>query len=596
METSIVTKEDMNYLMTQSTGNINMIISGMTALLNDNQEKATMLESQTWFQRMTRTITGKNKMTQEEIRQNHEKINIYMTQALTELYKQNCIDHQIMMSLGNQMNELYAEQLQLKQMIGAFVTKLNEKIDSIDNFHMLTTEIEQGVYSQDLPFVAVCKILPQLDRRLIQDSRKMDILYRDLENQRILNSESVSLEEYLLQITNIPLEDIGAIYLELQTIKANYMSNLVMKLIESYHFLPDMARKLKNKQAIVEQVIKGESLDSDIELSITDIYREFVESKMKMYDNQLPNKEIQNILDLENAEKLYLNCKLEEAFDIFQKLADDENIGRAMYFLGEYYGKGLGKVSKDYNMRKFYRIKGAEKGDVLCKLNAAFELEKEETVKKEKIFNEVFPVILEKADNGDCFAQNEIADLFEEGYGCEKDPDKSFQYLEMSATGGYWWAAYKLGIMYRYGRGVEEDLYKAKEWYLVAAKQGYDTAQNTVGFFYNNGIGGEKNAQEAAKWYKKAADQGNVAAISNLGVCYEYGDGVEKDLWRAVTCYRRAAELGDESAQSNLAVCYLEGRGISKDRNESQRWFRRAADQGDERAKDYLRDEFGVYV
>ena len=126
MEASIVSREDMNYLAQQSVGKLNMILSGMTALLNDNENKVNMLESQTWFQRMARTLTGKNKMTQQEIQRNHDRMNLYMSQAMTTLYEQNCIDHQIMMSLGNQINGLYAEHLQLKQMLGAFASKLNE--------------------------------------------------------------------------------------------------------------------------------------------------------------------------------------------------------------------------------------------------------------------------------------------------------------------------------------------------------------------------------------------------------------------------------------------------------------------------------------
>ena len=81
MEASIVSREDMNYLAQQSVGKLNMILSGMTALLNDNENKVNMLESQTWFQRMARTLTGKNKMTQQEIQRNHDRMNLYMSQA-----------------------------------------------------------------------------------------------------------------------------------------------------------------------------------------------------------------------------------------------------------------------------------------------------------------------------------------------------------------------------------------------------------------------------------------------------------------------------------------------------------------------------------
>ena len=151
METNLITMEDMDYLAGQSADSMNMILSGMTALLDENNEKAEMLGSQTWFQRMSRTITGKNKMTQAEIQQNHDKINMYVTQAMAELFERNYIDQQIIMSLGTRLNELYADHIQLKQMLGAFADKLNQKIVSIDSFHMLETEIEQGVYDGLMP-------------------------------------------------------------------------------------------------------------------------------------------------------------------------------------------------------------------------------------------------------------------------------------------------------------------------------------------------------------------------------------------------------------------------------------------------------------
>lgn len=122
---NLVPASEIEYLAQESAGQLNMIVAGMTELINSNAKKAAMLENQGWFQRMINSITGKNKATAEEIRRNHDKINLYVAQALTELYKQNCIDRKIMMSLGNQLNEIYAEHLQLKQMLGMFICRLN---------------------------------------------------------------------------------------------------------------------------------------------------------------------------------------------------------------------------------------------------------------------------------------------------------------------------------------------------------------------------------------------------------------------------------------------------------------------------------------
>lgn len=116
---------------------VSMSLNKDLEAMNDNDSKVAQLESQNWFQWMCRTITGKNKATQAEIQRNHDRINAYMSEAISELYNRNLIDHEIILSLGTQINELYADHIQLKQMLGAFAAKLNEKIESVDNFHML---------------------------------------------------------------------------------------------------------------------------------------------------------------------------------------------------------------------------------------------------------------------------------------------------------------------------------------------------------------------------------------------------------------------------------------------------------------------------
>ncbi|MGL4972574.1 MAG: hypothetical protein ACRC6H_05475, partial [Culicoidibacterales bacterium] len=74
MEQTVISKEDMGWLIQQPNNNMNIILSGMTALLNDNGEKMEFIENQTWYQRMIRTIIGKNKATKQEIENNHEEL------------------------------------------------------------------------------------------------------------------------------------------------------------------------------------------------------------------------------------------------------------------------------------------------------------------------------------------------------------------------------------------------------------------------------------------------------------------------------------------------------------------------------------------
>ena len=582
MNTNVISKEDMDYLTQQSTNNLNMILAGMTALLSDTDNKVSMLENQTWFQRMSRTLSGKNKMTQQEIQQNHDRINAYMSQAMAELCQQQYIDRGIIVSLGNQLNELYAEHIQLKQMLGAFVVKLNEKIDSIDNFHILNTEIEQGIYSGYAPIVAVCKILQQMDNRCLNNYRKMGILQRSMLNQGILNDTLNSISDYLNDIVNIPFDDIGAVYIELETLHGNFIANMIVNTIEKYHFLPDMARKLKNKQSLVESVIIDEQLDTTVRLSINDIYNDLVNSKLDMIEGLTPVSVIKGNSKLEKAEQLFVEYKLDEAFDIFKSLAE-EGSGRAIYFLGEYYFWGYNPVSKDRTESTKWRVAGHDAGDLLSTLNFAYTLDKNDPKRKE-IYEKVFDDLLSLAKKGDIFAQYEIADMYKSGYGVEINQAESEYWLRESADKGFWETQYELGEYYRNKNEFEQ----AFLWYMKAAKAGYPLAQAWVGNLLDWNGSLEKKPTEANEWYRKAVNQDIDFAMYNLGLNYCSGCGCSKDYKEAIKLFNRAAQLGHALSCEKLGDLYRDGIGVSEDDPvKAYEWYKKGAELG--RASSYAK-------
>lgn len=513
---NLIPIEDINYLVDQSSGRINMILSGMTALMNDTNNKVKVMESQGWFKRMIKTVTGKNKLTQNEIRQNHDKLNAYMSEAIAELYNRNCIDEKVMMSLGVQLNELYADHLQLKQMLGAFVSKLNEKIDSVDNFHMLTTEINQGIYSLDTPIFAMCKIISQFDNRILNDERKLDIIKRSMVSQNIINNEQVKLIDYLNNILQIPVEEIGQIYLELGTIRNNFISKVILGMIEEYHFLSDMARKIKNKDGLIKEVIKNENLDGTIELSISDIYDDFINSKLDTNNTLVsintiePNlnlEETDNIqrstnleetnnkyedisllesnnkefdVRLERAEQLYNDGELDDALELF-KVLEEEGNGRAIYFIGKYYECGYSDIEIDLNKAKEYYIKAANSNSV----GGATELGKMEL--NIGNYNKSIGWLRKDAENGYADAQNRLGVRYYKGQGVSKDFKEAFKYFLKSAEQGHVKAQTNVGICYYFGRGVLANYEKSKEWLRKAANQEYDPASSILSKWYKEG-------------------------------------------------------------------------------------------------------------
>jgi len=585
---NVATVEDINYLAQQSSGRINMILSGMTALMNDTNSKVASMESQNWFQRMVKTVTGKNKLTQSEIQQNHDKLNAYMSEAIAELYNRNCIDHEVMMSLGTQLNELYADHIQLKQMLGAFVSKLNEKIDSVDNFHMLTTEINQGVYGSFSPIVAVCKIMSQFDNRILTDRRKLDILKRSLLSQEIINDKPIRLTEYLQSVVEISMDDAGQIYLELGTIRGNFMANIILGLMENYHFLPDMARKMKKKDVIIEGVVNSEGLDASIEISMNDIYEDFVNSKIDVKNGLIPLADLQVDSKYEEAERLYLECNLDEAFELFKTLGEKGN-ARSMYFLGEFFIQPYGKIIKNYEEAKRWRQRGSELGDVLASLNVAYSMPKDSEERKD-IFERMFLPTLQLAENGDVFAQNELADLYLSGYGTIQNSEEGIEWLRKSAEAGYWRAMDKLGDCYYNGKHVAQDYGTAIEWYKKGMDAGYDRSYLNMGYCYYYGKGVPEDNAKAKELFAKAYELGNAEAANVIGVMYNKGYGVPVDSEQEFCWIKKSADKGYTQAQCNLGNCYYCGRGTAKDYEEAKKWYKKASDAG----HDYATTQIGI--
>ena len=655
----LVPIEDMNYLAQQSQGKINMILSGMTALMNDTEDKTEKIEKQNWFQRMIKTVTGKNRATREEIRQNHDKLNAYMSQAIAELYDRSCIDSQVMISLGTQLNELYAEHLQLKQMLGAFVVKLNEKIDSVDNFHMLNTEIEQGVYSNDEKIIAICKVMSQFDNRIMEESRKLDILKRSMEKQEIITGDEVLLKDYLMKILNTSTDEIGKIYLELSTIRNDFFASLILGIIEDYHFLPDIQRKMIRKDKLIENLIQREGLDDTITLSVNEVYDNFINSKLEVKEGLVTGETIQtqgksqisydNDLKIEKAEQLFLSCKFDEAFEIFEKLAENGN-GRAMYFLGEFYDQSYGKIRKNKKKSEEWRIKGKEKGDVLAALNVAYSFPKNSDEGNINFF-ELFENVLKVSKNGDIFAQNELADMYLYGYGTKENEEEGIKWLKKSAEAGYWRTMNQLGNLF-YNRG---DYEKAIEWYKKSFEKGCDWGGLFLAACYQKGNGvrqdkfkalellkevydldnsasgiaayeigsiysDEKNYLEAIEWYKKSFEKGCDWGGLFLAACYQKGNGVRQDKFKALELYKEVYDLDNSTsglaastigniqygeknyleaiewykrgiekdsslAYYGLAECYYNGNGVLRDKDKAYELYKKAAELGDEDSK-----------
>ena len=589
---SIVATEDMNYLAQQQPGKINMILAGMTALMNDIEGKASAMESQNWFQRMAKTITGKNKLTLAEMRQNHEKMNVYLSEAIAELYNRNCIDHNVMMSLGVQINELYADHTQLKQMLGAFVGKLNEKIDSVDNFHMLVTEIDHGVYNQVPPIVAVCQVMSQFDNRILEDDRKLDIISRSLSSQGILNSDEIKLTEHLANILEMSMEDMGQIHLELGTIKGNFMASLILETMEGYYFLRDMDRKLKDKKVLIENIVRAKQLDASVSLSVDEIYRDFLDSKINVKSGLIPVERVDPIEMTQLGITAMEEGDYSQAVKYFRSAAEN-GYADAQNRLGVRYQNGEGVTENDEEAFKWY-MKAAQQGhmkaqrnvgDCYCLGNGVAEN-----------VEEAFKWYMKAAQQDDAYAQYWIGYCYYIGIGIAENDTEAFKWYMKAAQQDYDEAQCAVGECYYFGNGVAENKTEAFKWFMKAAQQDEINAQYAVGYCYDFGDGVAENKTEAFKWYMKVAEQGDSDAQYKVGLLYSRGGAVMLDRTEAFKWFMKAAEQGNADAQLEVGKCYHGGSGTYQNYQKAEEWLRQSASQGNEEARQKMRQWYHQYV
>ena len=123
-----------------------------------------------------------------------------------------------------------------------------------------------------------------------------------------------------------------------------------------------------------------------------------------------------------------------------------------------------------------------------------------------------------------------------------KDFPAAVALLTPLAEQGNAFAQVNLACLTFEGDGIAADAAQAAKWYRLAAEQGDENAQYNLGVMYENGKGVDRDLAEAVKWWRKAARQGYADAQYNLGAMYYNGRGVAKDYVRAYLWKSLAAD------------------------------------------------------
>ncbi len=186
-----------------------------------------------------------------------------------------------------------------------------------------------------------------------------------------------------------------------------------------------------------------------------------------------------------------------------------------------------------------------------------------------------------------------LAILYEQGLGVEKDPQQALDYYLQAANAGSRAAAFQLGLIYL-NHPTRADASAAEHWLTLAALDGDEEAAELlksmrvsisaasndpmirVRTLLANGDADEALALLKTLTQRSAPD---YRAMTRMAWLYETGIGVDRDIDQAGRLFARAAEAGIAEAQYALSVMLHTGVGRPQNRPAAQRWLQRAAAQ-----------------
>lgn len=173
-----------------------------------------------------------------------------------------------------------------------------------------------------------------------------------------------------------------------------------------------------------------------------------------------------------------------------------------------------------------------------------------------------------------------IGRLYETGTLYRQSYSEAVKHYSYAADKGDIYAINNLAILYLNGEGVEKDIDKGIKLFTQAANRASVEAQVNLGLYYLNGSQEYHNIEKALKWFTEAATDNNPVAMFYLA---EHAFS-EKDYVKAYDYYLISAEQSNDKAQLKLAMLYAKGLGIKKNNSIATDWLTKAAKLGNKTA------------
>ena len=194
------------------------------------------------------------------------------------------------------------------------------------------------------------------------------------------------------------------------------------------------------------------------------------------------------------------------------------------------------------------------------------------------------------ADHGFAPAQHNLATMYYDGVGTDKDVSAAFNLRKAAAKQKHLEATYWVGRAYRYEWGTTPSFEESEYWLLQAFNNQHAGAANELGDFYEEGDLGSPDLERAVHHYRIAMERGNAKGKNNYARMLFFGRGISENKEEAVRLWQDASLKGNSTAQYRLSFRYRDGdvSSIPVDLKESTRLLKLAAESGHQSAQEQL--------
>lgn len=189
---------------------------------------------------------------------------------------------------------------------------------------------------------------------------------------------------------------------------------------------------------------------------------------------------------------------------------------------------------------------------------------------------------MEASMKNSLFGMLNMAQLYREGLGVEKDVEKARELYRRAYEMGYTDAMVLCGDTYLEGTAdVEPDYSNALICYQKAAFKHCPYASYRLGWLYYEGLGVVQDQIKAWDYYQKAVAMQYADAMTDVGVFYRDGIMVPQDYGKALELLNKAAAKGNARAMRGLSQMYLRGQGVEMDFKQAKEWLYKSMQAGD---------------